>query len=227
MVGEVFDVNVFVTGEVEVLDGAGIDQRLGELELVLGVLRVDEFVLKRFGLLDLTVETQDGQREQSIEGSQKHRLLLAGDHPLDDRDQPPVLHALPQERVGLLSDGAVRDEVVRPALIVDGIDLALGDEAVDAEGLVADGSQLAELVRVDLDVLTLAVLIAGNDVLGGELAVDRTDLLVLDRAVALAVQLVEANLRAARRRRVGLDRNGHQTELQETLPARSRGHGLI
>src|SRR5262249_61436639 len=81
------------------------------------------------------------------------------------------------------------------------------------------------LVRVNEDVLSLGILVAGDDLVAGNIAVNGTSLLVVDAAIAFGVELVQMDFIAtAGRRRKCLDRNGYQTEFQEALPAGARSH---
>src|SRR5262249_44438722 len=80
-------------------------------------------------------------------------------------------------------------------------------------------AELVQLVGIHDDVLTLGVLVAGDDLVALNFSVDGADLLVLNAAVAFSVELVEVNFPAAGRGGIGFDRDGDETELEETFPA--------
>ncbi len=139
---------------------------------------------------------------------------------------------LVQDSVGLLANRPVRQEVVRRPAQVDGIEGIRLDEGVDRDRLVVLGAELFQFVGVDHDVLVFRVLVAGDDVLLGYLAVDGATLLVLNAAVALGVELVEVDF-ASRIRRGGvrLDGDGNETEFEEPFQLeraaiRRSGNGL-
>ena len=125
---------------------------------------------------------------------------------------------------GFWPTGPVRGQVVGAPAEVDAAQLLGLDEAVDADGLVALRAQLVELVLVDDDVLALGVLVALDDLVAGDLAHLRGELLVLDAGVGLGVELVQRDVAAGRRGRVGLDRNRDEAELEESLPRRVGCH---
>src|SRR5439155_4124304 len=86
-------------------------------------------------------------------------------------------------------------------------------------------TEVLDLLGLDGHVLPLGVLVRGDDLVLGHLAVDRADLLVPDAAVALLVQEVEADLApTADGRAIRLDGNRNQVELQESFPTGSRRH---
>ena len=78
------------------------------------------------------------------------------------------------------------------------------------------------------DVLALGGLVAGDDLVVVDLAVDRADLLVADAVVARGVEQVEADLAAPAGGGgvVALDRDGDQVEAEESGPA-GTGHDLL
>src|SRR5262249_21322682 len=130
-----------------------------------------------------------------------------------------------QEDVRLLSDRAVGDQIHGAAAEIDGIDGVRLNEGVDAHSLVALRANLVQLFGVDHDELALGELVAGDDGVGRDFAVDRASLLILDPVMALGVDLVEMDLAAATGcGGVAFDRDGNETEPEEALPAGARGH---
>jgi hypothetical protein len=65
--------------------------------------------------------------------------------------------------------------------------------------------------------LALGVLVAGDNFILRDLAVDRAGLLVLDPGTALRVELVELDRAALAMRGVGFDRDGNERELEKTF----------
>ena len=74
--------------------------------------------------------------------------------------------------------------------------------------------------------MVTGVLVAGDDLVVADLPVQGADLLVLDAAMAVGVELVEVDLATAgARSAVGLDGNADETELEITFPTGTCGHG--
>src|SRR5262249_50809348 len=101
------------------------------------------------------------------------------------------------------------------------------NESVDVDRLFVRRPQLVHFLLVDDNVLPLAVLEARDDLVIRDLAVDRAGLLVVDPAVALFVKLVQMDRSGvAGRGRIRLDGQSHETEFEESLPARTGWHGV-
>jgi hypothetical protein len=120
---------------------------------------------------------------------------LFAEHDLGEGVLALLLHDLVDQSVGLLRDGPVGHEVVGAAGVVDRINRVGRDEGGDADRLVLGRPELLQLGGVEQHVLALGELVAADDVLLPNLAVDRAGLLVLDAAVALLVELVELSRR--------------------------------
>ncbi len=65
---------------------------------------------------------------------------------------------------------------------------------------------------------------ARDDGLAPDLTVNGTDLSVLDRAVAIAVELIEVDLRAAGGGALGLDGDRDETDPEESFPTCAGAH---
>jgi hypothetical protein len=86
--------------------------------------------------------------------------------------------------------------------------------------LVTLGSQEVQLLGVDDHVLAARILVATDDLVVGDLAVDRADLLALDATMTVVVQLIETELAVSTDRGgVGFDRDGDEAESKEAFPA--------
>jgi hypothetical protein len=68
---------------------------------------------------------------------------------------------------------------------------------VSRDRLVVLGAKLFEFIGVDDYVLAFGVLVARNDLIAGELGVDRAGFLMIDPALALSMELVQPNLGTA------------------------------
>src|SRR5206468_4055735 len=92
---------------------------------------------------------------------------------------------------------------------VAGVYYVGGDEGFDVDGFFVGGAELLDLLGLDDNVLALGELVAADDFVGLDFAVNGAGLLVVDPAVAVAVELVEGDAPAGRRRGgVGFDGNG-------------------
>ena len=87
---------------------------------------------------------------------------------------------------------------------------------------------VVEFVLRHLDVGVGIDLVALHDVIGSDfLAGVGIDLGVFDAVAGLAVDLIEADLFAIRRRRIKGDRAGHERKAQEAFPVGAGGHGIL
>src|SRR5262249_31283906 len=132
-----------------------------------------------------------------------------------------------QDRVGPLGNRTVRNQVVALARRVSRIECVRGNELGDVDGFVVLRAELVEFVGIDDDVLPLRVLVAGNDLVIGNFAVNGASFLVIDAAVAFLMQLIQMDLTAAAGGGgVSLDRKGDETEFQKPLPTRTCSHSI-
>src|SRR5262249_51253553 len=79
--------------------------------------------------------------------------------------------------------------------------------------------------RVHDNILPLRVLVAGDDLVLRDLAVDGACFLVLDAAVAVFVQLIQVNFGAAGRGGGRLDGDGDEAELEKAPYGGTGSHG--
>src|SRR6185437_10621680 len=85
-----------------------------------------------------------------------------------------------------------------------------------------------ELVLRDFDVGVGVDLVALHDVVVGDLLAGvGVDLGIFDAVAGLAIDLVETDLFAIRRRRIKGDRAGHERKAQEAFPVGAGGHGIL
>jgi hypothetical protein len=104
------------------------------------------------------------------------------------------LQGASQQRVGLLA-AFVRLKIIR-GLEVDRIDLVGFNEFQDLHRLCGLRLNLLQFVRLNDDVLALAILIAFNNFVSFQHAVlSRTDQLLLHANIVFAMQLVKRNAR--------------------------------
>src|SRR4029077_7187928 len=118
----------------------------------------------------------------------------------DDLGDPIAVlgnHGLAEERIGLLPGGSVRSQVILFAGGIERIESIRGNEDVDLDRLVDFRAEPIELVWIDDHVAVPGVLVAGDNLVGTDFPVQRTDLLVLDAAMAVGMKVVQVDLAAA------------------------------
>ncbi len=153
----------------------------------------------------------------------QHRAHAPEENGVCDRRDLRLLHAVAEQHEGI---GAhlVRRQVIR-LVEIDVIDLVAGDEGIDLQRLVAVGDGSRDFVRFKNDVLAVFDLVAFNLVVAldgiARLAVDE---LAFHPIAGLAVQRVEGDAFRRGCRCVERHRTGDLSELDETLPIRTRGN---
>ena len=118
-------------------------------------------------------------------------MLARGEHDAPERDHACVFDRVPDYGVGLGAGLAVRDDVIRIGEI-ELVDLLARHELVDLDHALALDRDRFQLLRLDRNVVALALLIALDDVVPVDLASGfGIDLFVLDAVSRLPVQLME------------------------------------
>jgi hypothetical protein len=118
------------------------------------------------------------------------------------------------------------EKVVALAGQIDAVQRFRVNEPIDRYGLIVLGTQLVQLGGIDHGIVPLGVLITGDDVVLGHLAVNGAGLLVLDTAVALGVELVKLDVPFAGGPGVKrLHGHGNERKLDVALPGRRRHEG--
>src|SRR5687767_7873733 len=145
-------------------------------------------------------------------------MLPLAQHHLADADAAALRERIPQEAVGFGRALAGGGEEVW-MLEIPAVDVGARDEVADLEGLRGGHPGLGEILVGEDDELTLAVLVALDDVLPGNLDVFLdTEALVVDGAFVPGVELAEVQLAAALHGGVETDGDRHQPEGDRTLP---------
>jgi hypothetical protein len=166
------------------------------------------------------------QDQQVFLRPEQNQLFASVQDDLGDAIAVLGYHGLAEERIGLLTGGSVRSQVILPASGIERIESTRGNEDIDLDRLVGLRPEPIELVGIDDYVAVPGVLVAGDNLVVRDLPVQGTDLLVLDAAMAVGMKLVEVDLASAGSgSAVGLDGNTDETELEITFPTGTCGHG--
>jgi hypothetical protein len=166
------------------------------------------------------------QDQQVFLRSEQDQLFASVQDDLGDAIAILGYHGLAEERISLLPGRSVGSQIILLACGIERIECARGNEGIDLDRLVCFRAEPIELVGIDDHVTVVGVLVAGDDLVGGDLPVQGTDFLVLDPAVAVGVELMEVDLAAAGAGgAVSLDGNADEGKLQVAFPTRTCGHG--
>src|SRR5690242_3021415 len=125
---------------------------------------------------------------------QRDDVFTRGEDDLAQRYHAFLANGFANDREGLLTDFAIRHDVIRIAHIKL-VDLLARDELVDIDDVFTfDGDRL-ELVRFDLDIFAFGDLVALHDLgIVDFIAGFRVDFLIADAMAGLFVDLMEADL---------------------------------
>ena len=211
------------------LEGSGFlfDDMLGEIQHILGDLHVLDLVEIIPLAAHLVGVTQQRSHQALAERFERDDMLAVGQHHAADRDLVHAPDGFADHRKRIMADLAVGDEIIGTDQIAV-VDIGLGHELVDLDGMGRFQRDVVELLLRDLDVGVGVDLVALHDVVGADfLAGVGIDLGIFDAVAGFAVDLVEADLFGIRRRRIQRDRAGHERKAQKTFPVGAGGHGLL
>src|SRR4029079_11075593 len=121
-------------------------------------------------------------------------LVLARKNDLPHTPALLAVHRIGDDAIRLFARGSVRHEVIHTAVEIDRINFVLRDEGIDRQRPLLLGPQGFELLRVDVDIFALTVFVAGDHLVVAHLAVNRTDLLVVDSPVAGRMELMKMDV---------------------------------
>ena len=120
-------------------------------------------------------------------------MLLLAQRDLADGEQSLVAERFEQQRERLLA-GLIRFEVVR-AGVVNGVDLVVRDEGGEVDRVLGRNGKLLEVLVVDDDVLVFGVLIALDQFVECDFAIEfGAPAELLHRRLGLFVELAEADV---------------------------------
>ena len=172
----------------------GLHDMLREIEHVLGDFLVGNIV-EIFRLLAHFVGIAQRHAHHALAARlQRDDVLARGEHHLADRDHALLADGFADHGERLLPDFPVRHDEVG-IVEVELVDLLARHELVDIDHPLALDRNRFELLRVELEILALADLVALDDVGGFDLvAAVGIDLAIFDAMAGVLVELVKADL---------------------------------
>ena len=177
------------------------------------------------GIADFVGIAQQRSHQALVERFERDDVLAVGQHHAPDRDLVHLADGLADDGEGVMSDLAVRSEIVGADQVAR-VDLAAVDELVDLDGPGRFQRDVLEFVLRHLDEGVGVDLVALDDVLVGDLLAGvGVDLGVLDAVAGLPVELVERDLLGFRRGRIQRDGTVDERKAQEAFPVSAGGHG--
>jgi len=152
-------------------------------------------------------------------------VLAVRDDDLRQGDAILVRHRIADDRKGIGAHLAGGGDVIRPVEIAF-VDIGLGHEALDINGVRALDFHGIKLLVVDRDILATAELVATPLVIGiDDLPGLRVNHLLAQAVTGLGVDLMEMRLLRLRRRRKELDGAVHERKTQISFPVGARHDG--
>ena len=206
------------------LAALGVDDVAGEIEHLLVELQLRDVVEDLGRVADLVVELEGVGDEAGALRADEHRAQAAEEHGAGDRRGLALGEPGADHREGGPGRLAVRGQIVG-AVEVERVDLAAGDEGLDAQRLVALRHRLGQLLFLDHDRfaavgLVALCLVVALDRLAG-LGIDEH---AADAVAGLAVDDVEGDALGGRGGGVQSDRADELPDLEVAFPDRARCH---
>src|SRR5262249_31676630 len=210
-------------GRIE-MPGLRLDDMSGKLAHLRRQLDVGD-ILEIGVLFAYLVGIAQGHAEQpALERLQHYHALPARQHDPSERHHVEVADGIPDHGERLLPDLVGRSQIIG-VLQIALIDLGLGHELIDIDGVSALDLDLLDFLVVDLDVLAFADLVAATHLLPRDrLAGLRIHHLLANTIAGLLVDAAKRYALRSRGSRIERDRTRNQRKLEITLPISSRRH---